>query len=126
MKVIFHRAPPLSIVGSRSRPEANPQMSNFPKKTVSNKVCLSKAIDIPPMNQVTAAAAYESLGLVSLQNHPILVTTQIALMSNEVMNVVRNWNFAVTMSNPHDKSTRLPKETMVGITLPAPVARMEL
>lgn len=78
-----------------------------------------------PMTQVAAAAVCHFSGLVSLQNHPKLVTKHLALIANGVWNVVPNRLFAVTMSNFGDKPTGLPKGRLGGITLPTPVATMK-
>lgn len=50
----------------------------------------------------------------------------LSLMANRVMNVVPKRPFAVTMSNFRDRHTRLPKGVVVEISMPAPVAIMEI
>ncbi|CAN8075917.1 unnamed protein product [Agarophyton chilense] len=124
-KVAFYRAPSISITGSTPGPGANRKRAVVSENTKSNKVRLSRAITIPAMTQIAVSVHSHSSGLVTIQNHPKTVLNHLTLMANGVMNIHPNRSFLVTISNFRDKPVRLPKGTVICITLPVPVAIME-
>lgn len=85
-----------------------------------------KAIFTPPMTQVAATVVCQSAGLVSLQNHPKFINKHLPFTPNGVRDVIPDQPFAVILSNFSEKPTQMPKGTVVGITVPAPVAIMEM
>ncbi|CAN8062786.1 unnamed protein product [Agarophyton chilense] len=124
-KVAFYRASSDSIIGSALVPEANRKRAVVCENTKSNKVRLSTAITIPPMTQIALSVHSQSPGLVTIQNHPETVLKHLTLTAHGVMDILPNRSFFVTISNFRDKPVRLPKGTVIGITLLAPVAIME-
>lgn len=125
-RVAFHQEPSLAIERARPIPSARTPAGKFPKRKLSNKVRLAKAICHSPMTEVAATALCQSAGLVSLQNHPKLINEHLFLMANGVSDVIPDRPFAGTLSNFSEKPTRLRKGTVVGITMPAPVPIMEM
>lgn len=78
------------------------------------------------MTQVVVAAVCSFSSVVLPQNDPQFDTEHLKLMVNGVIHVVPNRLLAVNMSNFGDKPTRLPRTSVLGIMLPAPVAIMEV
>ncbi|CAN8073879.1 unnamed protein product [Agarophyton chilense] len=77
------------------------------------------------MTQIAVSVHSQSSGLVTIQNHPKTVLKHLTLMANGVMDIHPNRSFLVTISNFRENPERLPKDTVIGITLPAPVVITE-
>ncbi|CAN8069114.1 unnamed protein product [Agarophyton chilense] len=77
------------------------------------------------MTQIAVSVHYKSSSLVRIQNHPKTVLKHLTLMANGVMDIQPKSSFLATISNFRDKPVRLPNVTVIGITLPEPVAIME-
>lgn len=125
-KVFLYHTRPVAIIGSDSGPNYNPQGPPLAQSTVPNMVRLSKAIMILPMTQITALYHYKSAGLVTLQNHLKMNHRHFSLMVNGIVDCRPMVTFWISFSCFRDRSIRLPKETVIGIALLAPMAVMEV
>ncbi|CAN8063812.1 unnamed protein product [Agarophyton chilense] len=89
-------------------------------ETVSNKVRITKQVVIPPMHQILLPVSCATPGLVILQNHPRLANRHLNLMANGIVVNTPNQPFKVCLSNFSSNDVKLPRNTNVGIALPAP------
>ena len=126
-RVAFHDGSSVPIIGQTAGlpkfgvPQAPPPAQN-PKLNTSNRVRLARKILLPPMTQTEVDVRVDQGGLRFIQAHPKLIDKHMSLAANGVMDVTPNRPFRILMSNFGAEAMRLPKNTVVALSLPAPAA----
>ncbi|PXF46194.1 hypothetical protein BWQ96_04071 [Gracilariopsis chorda] len=72
------------------------------------------------MTQMVVPVTCQEHGLILVQNGSKLVKKHVTLIANSIRDNIPNQPFSVYVSNSGDKPAKLPKNTVIGHSYPAP------